>query len=366
LRATPWLLWLLAGAAFADTPWSDWDRFADRFIEPNGRVVDRTFDSKTTSEGQSYGLFFALVADRRDQFDAILSWTSDNLAKGQLGHRLPAWSWGRTADGQWRVKDENSAADADLWIAYTLFEAARLWQEPRYAEIATQLLKSIRRNEVASLGGDTAILLPGTVGFEVGNGRFRIDPSYLPGFLFRYLAGVDPKGPWQNVWDTYARMMPVLFPHGIATDLATVDGGGRVFREVPRDRFSSYDAIRVYLWAGMSADDGVVRLLEPYADVIRRYGAPPERVDATTGAAQQTSYFPIGFSGAVLPFLQALGDHETVATQRNRLEIAATADEMSKRPTNYYDQALILFGTGWLDGRYRFDGSGRVVPIWQR
>jgi endoglucanase len=344
--------------------WPDWDRFAGRFIEPDGRVVDRTFDSKTTSEGQSYALFFALVADRRDQFDTVLAWTSDNLAKGRLGPRLPAWWWGKTDDGDWRVKDSHSAADADLWIAYALLEAARLWAEPRYAEIGKQMLESIQRDEVELIGDGNAILLPGPVGFALDDERFQIAPSYMPGFLFRYLADVDPNGPWRRVWETYGRMQPRLFARGVAPDLATVDAAGRVLPDATA--VGSYDAIRVYLWAGMSGDATAVRLLEPFATLVRRYGAPPERVDPSTGVADHRVSFPIGFSGAVLPFLHALGDDATLATQRNRLAIARATQTILKQSTNYYDQALILFGTGWIDGRYRFDEGGRVVPSWQR
>ena len=81
------------GYANASSDWPLWDDFDARFVEPNGSVVDVTFGGKTTSEGQSYGLFFALVANQRQHFDSILKWTSDNLANGQLGDRLPAWLW---------------------------------------------------------------------------------------------------------------------------------------------------------------------------------------------------------------------------------------------------------------------------------
>jgi len=31
----------------------------------------------------------------------------------------------------------------------------------------------------------------------------------------------------------------------------------------------------------------------------------------------------------------------------------------------YYDRVLGLFGTGFIDGRYRFDEAGRLVPAWR-
>jgi endoglucanase len=108
-------------AAAAVTDWPAWTAFSRRFIQSDGRVVDLTFDRKSTSEGQAYAMFMALVANQPEQFAVLLKWTSDNLAAGQLGERLPAWLWGLGADGKWGVKDANSASDADLWIAYSLF-----------------------------------------------------------------------------------------------------------------------------------------------------------------------------------------------------------------------------------------------------
>ena len=99
LRAILWafLTSSVCASAASASDWPDWNYFVGRFVQADGRVIDITFDRKSTSEGQSYALFFALVANQRAQFDTILKWTSDNLASGQLGERLPAWLWGLRA-----------------------------------------------------------------------------------------------------------------------------------------------------------------------------------------------------------------------------------------------------------------------------
>lgn len=79
----------------------------------------------------------------------------------------------------------------------------------------------------------------------------------------------------------------------------------------------------------------------------------------------RSNYSPIGYSGALLPYLSALGDTSTLAKQRDRIH-AASVRARRGEPTNYYDQVLILFGTGWLDGQYRFDDRGRLTPKWSR
>lgn len=361
----PWIIVVSCGAAHAASDWPEWDRFATRFVQADGRVVDLTFDQKSTSEGQSYGLFLALVANQRAQFDTVLKWTTDNLAGGQLGNKLPAWLWGKRDDGSWGVKDPNSASDGDLWLAYTLLEAGRLWAAPHYTETGRKLLEQIRRHEVVQAGAAGPVLLPGAYGFVLDKGRFRVNPSYLPGFMFRYLAMTDPSGPWQPVWDGYLRMAPQIFKAGVSPDNFVVDSTGVVMPDTEREPSSSYDAIRVYLWAGMSGPGSqeLLKLLSNYAALTRQHGNPPEKVNPLTGVATKLDYSPIGFSGAMLPFLSALGDQATLEKQRGRVHTAALR---TKDPTHYYDQALILFGQGWLDGRYRFDAQGRLQPQWSR
>lgn len=344
----------------AATDWPTWQYFLERFVQADGRVIDLTFEQKSTSEGQAYGLFFALVANQRRQFDTILKWTSDNLAGGQLGDRLPGWLWGLRNDGSWGIKDPNSASDADLWIAYSLLEAARLWHAPEYAVTARKLLRNIQRDETVEAGGAGALLLPGHYGFNLANGRFRLVPSYLPGFLFRYLAAADPQGPWQAIWDNYMHMAPRIFSAGVAPDAFVVDASGTVMPDTQAPPSASYDAIRVYLWAGMSGQRGqaLIKWLPRYAALIRETGLPPEKVNPLTGIAVKSGFSPIGFSGAVIPYLAMLNATPTLETQRQRL--SAVHDKSA----NYYDQVLILFGTGWLEGHYRFDEDGRLQAKW--
>lgn len=354
-------------SAHAATDWPQWQGFVSRFVQADGRVIDLTFDRKSTSEGQSYALFFALVANQRAQFDTLLKWTSDNLAAGQLGEKLPAWLWGLRPDGSWGVKDANSASDADLWIAYSLFEAARLWKAPQYADLARKLLLLVRRHEIAQAGLAGTLLLPGAVGFALDKGRFRINPSYLPGFMFRYLALVDPQGPWQQVWDGYLLLAPQIFSAGVSPDNVVVDSAGIVMPDTEAPPSGSYDGIRVYLWAGMSGagSAALVKRLTPFAALTRQLGTPPEKVNPLTGAATKIDYSPIGYSGAMLPFLSAVGDTATLEKQRERIQQAAQRARQNNT-TNYYDQVLILFGQGWLDGQYRFDEQGRLQPRWVR
>lgn len=353
-------------------PWQAWEAYRNGFVQVDGRVIDRTAGGRTTSEGQAYTLFFALVANDRPVFDRVLRWTAANLCEGRLESRLPAWLWGEREDGSWGVKDANPASDADLWIAYTLLEAARLWQQPDYARKAMALLAMIRSQELVEVPGLGMMLLPAPQGFQLEEGRWRFNPSYLPEFQFRYLAAADPYGPWKAAWSNHLLQMQRLPLRGIAPDWYQTDASGRPLLDPISGGRGSYDAIRVYLWAGISAEASgerraapLLRLLTPYAALLRQRGQPPEFVDVATGTASGGA--PIGYSAAVLPFL-AVVDEDTVATQRTRLKNSRRESGSGNlgKPPHYYDQVLALFGEGWAEKRYRIDTQGQVIPRWSK
>ena len=85
------MLLLAAFCVQAACTWPAWEQFKKDYISQEGRVIDPSDARKiTTSEGQSYGMFFALAANDRAAFDNILDWTQNNLAQGSLKERLPA------------------------------------------------------------------------------------------------------------------------------------------------------------------------------------------------------------------------------------------------------------------------------------
>src|SRR5215469_8883896 len=138
-----------------------WKNYAAKFMDNQIRVIDHDAGDRTTSEGQAYAMFFALVADDRARFNGLLRWTEVNLAGGDLSAHLPAWLWGHAKTGEWTVLDQNSASDADVWMAYTLLQAGKAWGEPRYTTLGTALAGRIAKEEVLELPDFGSVLLPG-------------------------------------------------------------------------------------------------------------------------------------------------------------------------------------------------------------
>ncbi len=336
-------------------------------------MIDRQGGDRTTSEGQSYGLFFALVANDHERFDRLLNWTSDNLAGGDPGTRLPAWLWGKTPDGQWQILDPHSASDADLWIAYSLCEAGRLWRQPRYKTLGRRMLARIAGAEVIELPGFGIMLLPGETGFHPEADTWVLNPSYLPLPLLTRFAVIDPKGPWARIAADLPALLEKSTRNGFVMDwvsYSTKDG----FQPASRPGSSampvgSYDAIRVYLWAGLTHPETkwhgqMLAAVPGMADYLAKHGTPPEQIDSAGMIVGGEG--PVGFSAALLPYLHAKGAKSALATQSARVMAQINpATNLYFRPT-YYDESLSLFGLGGSQHMFAFDRTGELQVRWSK
>jgi endo-1,4-beta-D-glucanase Y len=359
-------------------PWPLWDAYKTHFIGAQGRVIDHTSGDRTTSEGQAYAMFFALVGDDRATFDRVLGWTQVNMADSDLGTHLPGWLWGNDGKGNWKPLDTNPAADADVWMAYTLVEAGRLWSAPNYTNLGRLMMSEIAKSEVGILPGFGPMLMPGPTGFQ-HNQSWTLNPSYMPLFLFQRLAKVDPAGPWQQIALGIPRMLDGSARHGYAMDWVNYIPGdgfypasamqtGNKDSDVPG---GSYDAIRVYLWAGMIDGSGTIRAqvlssIPAMSVYLGSHDAPPEKVsDQGIPLAQDG---PVGFSAALLPYLRAFPGLSRPSAQQtvrmSRMRDPATG--LYGKELAYYDQNLALFATGFLDDRFRFGSGGELNVEWKR
>jgi endoglucanase len=369
------LLMISATGGCKERQWKLWDAYSARFIDAQGRVFDPQGDQHTTSEGEAYALFFSLVANDHATFDHVLAWSQGNLAGGSLEMRLPAWLWGKSSDGPWKTLDANPASDADVWMAYTLVEAGRLWNNPSYSYLGLRMAALIAKNEVANLPGFGLMLIPGPTGFHNGN-NWTLNPSYLPIFLFQRLAGADPTGPWASIANGIPRLLAQSAKHGFAMDwVQYVPGDG--FYPVAKQAADpsskdtngptgSYDAIRVYLWAGMTNANGRPRsaVLEAVPG-MSAYLAPPEKVSDQGIPLVQDG--PVGFSAALLPYLRAYGQSREAGDQFVRMNaLRDSASGLYGKDLSYYDQNLALFGTGFMDGRFGFGPGGELKVEWKR
>ena len=368
----------LAGCRAEPQPWPLWEAYTARFIDDQGRVIDRSAGDRTTSEGQAYAMFFALVDDDQKRFDQLLTWTEANLANGDLTARLPAWAWGRIDSGEWKTVDDNPAADADLWLAYTLLEAGRLWHDPRYDSLGRTLAARIAREEVILVPGLGTTLAPGPHGFHPDEQTWVLNPSYLPLPVLTQLARQLPQGPWASILASLPQLLAVPSAHGFAMDWVAAGNSGVHAGTAPAiptagqqesHPAGSYDAIRVYLWLGL-ADDATPGLRDLRAKTagmaayLRTAVTPPLEVNPEGVVVRSDG--PPGFSAAVIPYLQSLGLKQQARAQGDRL--LATLDRTTGlygRGAAYYDENLALFSTAWSQDRFHFERDGKLHVSWK-
>jgi endoglucanase len=347
--------------------WPEWKGYKDTFLSKDGRVVDHsTEDLRTVSEGQAYCLFFALVAADRVAFDNILTWTENNLSEGDLGKNLPAWHWAKGPSG-WGVQDSNSASDADLWLAYTLLEAGRYWSEPRYTVKAKQLGNLILSQETLWVDGLGRALLPGKTGFVNSDGSVKLNPSYAPAFVLARLAEAWADEPrWAEMYLANQQFLMSSSRGGLYPDWISYQNGIPV--EDANLNEGDFDAIRVYLWLGMSHESDPIlaslkQVVKPFTDFIFQNQAVPLTWNPKTGEKSKDSG-PQGFQWALRPLLDMQSRDEP--TKKSILKNWILADLSALKSTDewreygYYSGALSLFAQGAYTGKYSIRSNGRL------
>jgi endoglucanase len=211
-----------------------WMAYRQRFIQGDGRVLDREADDRSLSEAQAYAMLRAVMIGDRETFDRTLQWAESNLRRqtiGQGNDSLWAWKWGRTSRGEWRTIDSNFATDGDIDAATALILASRRWNHTPYLELARTKLKDIwNLGTVASLKDKKVrYLLPGPAAAFQNKTVVQLNPSYFAPYAFRLFAQVDPANDWMglvnssyNVLEQAAKLSKVGLPNDwMLLDLST-------------------------------------------------------------------------------------------------------------------------------------------------
>ena len=339
-----------------------WTAYQSTFLDGQIRVIDRDSGDRTTSDGQAYAMFFTLVANDRARFDTLLRWTEINLAKGDLSTHLPAWLWGRSADDRWTVIDPTPRSNADVWLAYTLFEAGRVWSEPRYTRLADALATRVAREEVMPLEGFGPVLLPRPHRLH-SHGSRRIYGGDLPLQIFCALAEYQPDGPWNAIAARIPAVVRWSAPQGLAMDSITISEDGRVTPAL----HGGTNAMRMYLWAGMldRSTAGRPAILAALSGITRTSGGEHVLLAKLTMPHIETHDTRPGFSAAVLPYFEAVGETRLAREELARLQSSRDGSTgLVGRPPRYADQTLALFAIGAHEQQFWFDARGRLRTTW--
>ncbi|NJR39779.1 MAG: glycosyl hydrolase [Leptolyngbyaceae cyanobacterium CSU_1_4] len=185
-----------------------WNAYRDRFIQGDGRVIDRESADRTTSEAQAYALLRSVLMDDASTFERVLNWGENNLQRrgldGNRSDRLWAWQWGHNLEkNQWLPLDANFASDGDVDTITALIFAGRRWRRSDYLDLAKLKLKDLWSLAVLPIrhsNGDTSYFLPGPKAvFQPQPNQILLNPSYLAPYAFRLFAQIDPERDWLSL-----------------------------------------------------------------------------------------------------------------------------------------------------------------------
>ncbi|MCL6435744.1 MAG: glycosyl hydrolase [Leptolyngbyaceae cyanobacterium HOT.MB2.61] len=180
-----------------------WVAFRNRFIQADGRTIDREVSDQSTSAGQAYAMLRAVLINDHATFARVLTWGENNLsrkdAKGQRIDHLWAWSWGQTEQKEWRVLDPKFVSGAEVDVVTALIMASRRWNCARYLAIARTKLKDLWKLSTDVVRGKRYFLSTSDSVFWSKPNTLLLNPSNLAPYAFRLFAQVDSKHEWLSL-----------------------------------------------------------------------------------------------------------------------------------------------------------------------
>lgn len=253
-----------------------WKAYRDRFIQTDGRVIDRENRDRTVSEGQAYAMLRAVAINDPETFLTTYTWAENNLArKDAEGNRIDslwAWKWGQKETGEWATIDPNFASDADIDAITALILAAYRWNCPEYLEAARVKLADLWQYGTVVLPDGSRQLLPGPeASFWPQPEVLILNPSYFSPASFRLFAQVDPDHDWSTLIETGYTMLEessAASPAGLPADWIAFDPSTNRYGAVPA-RYGlqsnySFDAYRVWWRIALDASWYQVPRAEAY------------------------------------------------------------------------------------------------------
>ncbi len=268
-----------------------WQAWRDRFVAPDGRVIDDGNGGISHSEGQAYGQILAEVFDDREAFERMERWTRDHIANRQ--DALMSWKWDPSRPDS--IPDWHNATDGDLLRAWAHLRAARDRGWPVDQEVPAAITRDIVGLCLAPdpRRPDALLLMPGAEALSQPD-RVLVNPSYYHPRAMRELADAYGQPDLARAADHGETLLAELAATGLLPDWVTVTPKGFVD---PRDHDyrSSYDALRIpiYLaWSGRGDHPAVAGMatMLARADLPDHVAVRVEADGAVTAISNEPGY----------------------------------------------------------------------------
>lgn len=332
-----------------------WNWYKNKYISPDGRVIDYERDNITTSEGQAYAMRRALMMNDQATFDKVYDWAKKNLQ--HKNDSLFAWKWGKSG-GEYQVLDDNSATDADIEIAATLLSAYRNWHIRHYLDEARPIISDIWDKETVEINGQR-VLTAGDVQAK-DEKVIEVNPSYFMPHTFRLFARADRKHDWKKVVDSSYKLVDYCIDNiesGLPPDWFYMDRKTGEISFKPDKSDFSYDAIRVfyrfYLDYKFNKDSRAKKILSRahiFIDDWERNNKIRTEYKQNGDPKSNTEF--IGSISVLVPVIKMQNKKIAEQIYRQRVKNQYNKAGYWGDPMNYYAQNLVWFGDWlYLDGK---------------
>lgn len=226
----------------------EWEIYKNRFLMPDGRIIDTTNKNISHSEGQGVSMLLAVFNNDRSTLEKTWKWANKMLYQKDTG----LYAWRYNPNSHVHVVDKNNASDGDILIAWALLLAGEKWNDRRYTTASEKLQKSLINNTVIDYL-NYKIMLPGVKGFNhisyiIINPSYFIFPAWKDFYKHSHLEI------WKDLDESAIRMLSnMTFGElHLPTDWVEMKADGTMRPAKDWPPLFGYDAIRIpqYLrWA---------------------------------------------------------------------------------------------------------------------
>ena len=314
------------------------ERFLNRYVTSDGRVIRHDQGGDIVSEGQAYALLIAEIADRPALVRTIWSWTHAHLGR-------PDGLFASHANGTGHVQDPQSATDADTLISYALLRYSGP-DEDTLHNSGRRIANAVLTHEAVSLQHGTSLPVAGP--WATSTTPPIVNPSYLMPGIFTALANLTGDDRWNQTATASVDMIGRLTDDAthLPPDWAELANGGLHPIANPGGGAGvqyGFDAARLPIWFATACTSEAQELAANWWRRVLgtdgRAGPQALTLDGTTINPAPSPVFLMAGAAAA----KAAGEDGAARALRGKATTLAMQD-----PT-YYGDAWVVLGPALLD-----------------